>query len=103
MDQKPLIPRWAWTVLSAAVLAAVVALFLTGKPKEPGPSFRFDTSNFEKTGAAQKRFRETARFALDLANPTGLAATADRRRGAGCARLSRSGGSPPRRPRPRAR
>ncbi|HOH51637.1 MAG TPA: hypothetical protein PLI98_12940 [Candidatus Hydrogenedentes bacterium] len=77
MDQKPLIPRWAWTVLSAAVLAAVVALFLTGKPKEPGPSFRHDTSNFEKAGAAQKRFRETARFALDLANPTGLAAAAD--------------------------
>lgn len=74
-----MIPDWAWAVLAIAVVALTLALFMTDRPDEPGEALVYDVSRYEAVADDDVRYHETARIALELDNPSGLAVDSEGR------------------------
>ena len=79
MQQEPTkestrrLPSWLWAVLTVAVVVLVVVIAATDRGNEPGPSYKLDLKPFTKVDDKDVAFRQTARFALDVDEPSALA------------------------------
>ncbi len=79
MQQEPTkgisgrLPARLWAVLTVAVVALVVVIATTEKRTEPGASYKLDLKPFTKVDDKDVAFRQTARFALNLDDPSALA------------------------------
>jgi len=78
-NSKRLIPNWIWTLLAIGVLCAVIALTIADRRHEPGASFKFDPSAYAKVDPAKINFSQVGRYAVDVGEPSALAASHDGR------------------------
>ncbi len=83
MQQEPTknapkhLPAWLWAVLTVAVVALVVVIAATDRGNEPGPAYKLDLKPFTKVDDKDVAFRQTARFPLNLEEPSALAVAGD--------------------------
>jgi sugar lactone lactonase YvrE len=67
------LPAWLWAVLTVAVVALVVVIAATDRGTQPGLSYKLDLKPFTKVDDKDVAFRQTARFALSVEEPSALA------------------------------
>ena len=79
MQQEPTknvsrrLPGWLWAVLTVAVVVLVVIIAASDRGSEPGPAYKLDLKPFTKVDDKDVAFRQTARFSLNVEEPSALA------------------------------
>ncbi len=83
MQQEPTkgksgrLPSWLWAALTVAVVALVVIIAASDRGSEPGPSYKLDLKPFKTVDDKDVAFRQTARFPLNVDEPSAMAITGD--------------------------
>lgn len=72
-QRRPLVPGWVWAIVALAAVALTLALLLSDRRPEPGPAIIYDASAYVPVTPEQVCYAETARYALDLNEPSALA------------------------------
>ncbi|HNR33671.1 MAG TPA: hypothetical protein PKO36_00740 [Candidatus Hydrogenedentes bacterium] len=70
---RRLVPAWLWTLVAVGILGVVIALAVSDRRREPGPSLQFDVTPFAAVDPAKVNFRQTARFPVIVTKPAALA------------------------------
>jgi len=79
MQQEPTqgkagrLPAWLWAALTVAVVVLVVVIAALDKNSEPGPSYKLDLKPFTKVDDKDVSFRQTAKYALNVEEPSAMA------------------------------